>query len=125
MVLFRMESSSGPESSGERRASIRFLVSVPVTFGWEEGETRTEEGFTKDVSLSGAFVITQCCPPVNKEVTIDMVLQLFDDDRNAVKLRSVGRVIRVVPKAEPETHVHAGFAVACTFSDESLSQLVE
>jgi PilZ domain len=122
MVLFSMKPDPVPHRLPQRRASVRFQLSLPVIFSWGELEKHTAGGFTTNVSLGGAFVLSDQCPPEDTEVKLDLMLKSLDDQGSKINLQSVGSVTRVVKKREKDRLV--GFAVAGCFSDENLLQLV-
>jgi hypothetical protein len=117
-----MKPGLAPDRYPLQRASVRFQLSLPVIFSWGELEKHTAGGFTKDVSVGGVFVLSDHWPPEDAEVKLDLLLQSLGDRRSQINLQCVGRVTRVVKKKEKDTPV--GFAVAGSFNDENLLQLI-
>ncbi len=66
------------------RKSRRYPVGAAVSFWWkEEGSQHQGEGTSRDISETGAFVLTPACPPVGADVGLRIVFApLADAERN-------------------------------------------
>lgn len=71
-----MRITRATEHSVERRKAIRYRMRVPVIFRWDRARSNRfqGEGTTRDVSVSGIYVLTPTCPPVNSIVQMEVVL---------------------------------------------------
>jgi hypothetical protein len=63
----------------ERRRHFRFRMRAPATFTWEKSGSGLSkgEGITRDVSVKGAYVYSETCPPVNAVVHMEILLPSF------------------------------------------------
>jgi hypothetical protein len=80
----------------ERRNAIRYRLDAPVVFRWQDGSgKRLEgEGVTRDVSEVGAYVFSARCPPLHKEVEIEIVVPPLHGTPKAW-LKGIMQVLRV------------------------------
>jgi hypothetical protein len=80
----------------ERRNAIRYRLDTPVVFRWQDGSgKRLEgEGVTRDVSEVGAYVFSARCPPLHKEVEIEIVVPPLHGAPKAW-LKGIMQVLRV------------------------------
>jgi PilZ domain len=87
------------------RQTKRYRLRAPVVFSWEfpGGATLQAEGYTRDISPSGVFVLTSNQLPVGSIVNLEISLPSLRGQSSGAFLRTVGHVVR----AEV-----AGFAVA-------------
>lgn len=86
-------------SRGEQRTAVRYALQIPVTYRWiERGAAREAEGCTRDVSVRGAYVITEECPPCGANLRIKMSfpggsrggrLQWIDAEGSVVRVESL------------------------------------
>ena len=81
----------------ELRSSIRYRFAAPAIFTWEGPEARRlqGEGFTRDVSFNGAYVLTPTCPPPDALVTIEIFAPLHEIGLHDLRFLAEGRVVRV------------------------------
>jgi hypothetical protein len=95
----------------ELRSAIRYRITAPVVFTWPGlGDHRVQgEGVTRDVSKSGAFVLTPSCPPPGAAVRMEIWLFRFRSAGRPVTLVADARVVRVEHPALGEQV--GGFAV--------------
>jgi hypothetical protein len=80
----------------EFRAVERFAVRLPVFLNWrgaEEQECRAE-GFTRDISTRGMFVVTNNVPPEGRVLQFEIDLA-FDEGAPLTQVEGQGRVVRV------------------------------
>jgi PilZ domain len=103
----------------QRRTAVRYMLRLPVIFHWNDGLDHTEGGFTADVGLDGAFILTSRCPSVGSQVRIEVLLPSPGEDGSEVRIECVGQVVRVVNK--PGCH---GFGVWGVFDDDHLTRQV-
>jgi hypothetical protein len=93
----------------ERRAALRYQLAAPVGYSWE-GMASNEvkgSGMTRDVSMTGAYITTDTCPPVESSVQLTIFLTRRPGVASTVQIKGQGRVIRV----DRGEKVAAGFAV--------------
>lgn len=93
----------------EQRTVVRYPLEIPVVFRWiEQGLIRESEGRTRDVSVRGAFVLADDCPPCRARVEIKMSFPAGSHRERVGWVEAKGSVLRV----EPEWYSGAGgFAV--------------
>jgi hypothetical protein len=116
------------ESAVERRKSIRYRMNASVLFRWSGPENGhyQGEGATRDMSVSGAFVVTATCPPPNAVIQVEVFLPLQDGTSRAL-MKADMTVMRVEHDAEGLKR--SGFSAAgkgfslCTASERA-SRLV-
>lgn len=95
----------------ELRSAIRYRITASAVFSWPgPGDHRVKaEGVTRDVSKSGAFVLTPSCPPAGAVVRMEILLATFRTAGRSLKLVAEARVVRVEHPALDE--LGGGFAV--------------
>ena len=54
----------------QRRTAVRYKLRLPVIFHWNDGFEHTSGGFTSDVSLEGALILSKESPPVGARASI-------------------------------------------------------
>jgi PilZ domain len=82
------------QQQDERRSVVRYRTEVPVTFHWGSTDAnRTySEGVTRDISVAGAYVFSEICPPIDALVHVDILLPMSsgaDKPRMSAKMRVV------------------------------------
>lgn len=91
--IFRLQRS--PAGRREQRSAVRYPLEVPVIFQWtERGQARESSGWTRDVSVRGAFVQSADCPPYGTRVAIKMNFPAVLSRRTGC-IKAEGRVLRV------------------------------
>jgi len=83
----------------ERRKQNRFTIRLPVRFQFrdEQGTIQEGEGYTRDLSLQGAYIYTGTVPPAASIVGLVIYFtSLLEIDRN-VRWVAKARVLRVGP----------------------------
>ncbi len=98
----------------ERRSAVRYGLSFPVLFGWHGGPEGGHQGggFSKDVSTGGIYVACDReCPPLNTEITIEVLIPSPANESVALKLSAQGKVVRLGNSTEG-----TGFGVRANFS---------
>jgi len=113
--------SRGPtlERSVQRRAAVRYKLQLPVIFHWNDGREQTEGGFTSDVALDGALILSSKYPPIGCEVRIEILLPSPDRSGEELRIECTGKVTRVVDL--PGTKA---FGVHGIFDDDHLTRHV-
>jgi hypothetical protein len=104
----------------ERRAAVRYRLRLPVIFHWNDGMEHAEAGFTSDIALDGALILTSKCPPVGVDVRIEVLIPAPDDTEENIRIECVGKVTRVWE--------HPGltcFGMEGMFRDEHLTQVMQ
>ena len=96
----------------ERRQAKRYPLSAPARYRWNS-PSREGTGTTKDVSVSGAFVLSQVHPEGGAQIELEISLTNLDDNGPGIRLRGTGNVLRIARETE------AGFATAIRFDDEA------
>jgi hypothetical protein len=96
---------------------VRYRLRLPVIFHWNDGNERTEGGFTCDVAVDGALILSGRCPPVGADVRIEVLLPLPDQSAEDVRIECVGKVMRVW---EQSGSVY--FGVHGLFNDDQLTR---
>ena|SRR5580698_7748741 len=99
------------------RRAIRFPLEAPVTFWWNDtfGTRREGEGRSRDISESGAFILTRTCPPVGTRVGLKILLEEAAETTRAIRVEIDGHILRIDEISSPL--VVQGFAV---LSDEAI-----
>jgi len=95
----------------ERRAQDRYLLSARAVFSWEGPEKKRfeSEGVTRDMSSTGAFILTRSCPPAHTLVQVELFLPPIHGTVATVRMRADARVLRV--EYGPPGRQQSGFAV--------------
>lgn len=104
------------DRSLQRRAAVRYRLRLPVIFHWNDGKDHTEGGFTADVALDGAFILSSKCPPMGTSVRIEILLPTPDQSGGELRIECIGKVMRVVSQAGI-----TGFGVQGVFDDDHLT----
>ena len=107
------------EFNSQRRAAIRYKLQLPVLFHWNDGGERMEGGFTSDVALDGALILSSKCPPVGTEIRIEVLIPAPDGSGEEIRIECIGRVTRVVD--QPGC---TAFGVHGKFDDDHLTRQV-
>jgi hypothetical protein len=82
--------------SMEMRQNKRYRLKASVKFSWEheDGSTMRGEGYTRDISPAGVFVLTNDRLQSSTPVKLEVVLPSLSENRSGVLLRTQGRVVR-------------------------------
>jgi hypothetical protein len=105
----------------ERRTNVRYALSFPVLFRWQEelGEERQGGGFSRDVSTGGIYVsCDRECPAVNTKITVEVLVPSAKSALVALKLTAQGEVVRVNKAADG-----TGFGASVGFALEPLRSM--
>ena len=78
------------------RKNKRYRLRACVTFSAEQpdGIVIRNEGYTRDISSSGAFVFTSVLLPPGVTVKLEITLPSLRGERSGACLRTVGHVVR-------------------------------
>jgi hypothetical protein len=79
----------------------------------------TEGGFTTDVALDGALIVSSKCPPIGVDIRIEVLIPSPDQSAEEIRIECMGKVTRVAK--QPGT---GHFGVRGIFNDESLTRHV-
>jgi hypothetical protein len=101
----------------ERRAAMRYRLRLPVIFHWNDGTEQTGGGFTTDVALDGALILSSRCPPVGVDVRIEVLIPSPDQSGEEIRVECVGKVTRVA-----EQPGCGYFGVRGVFNDDHLTR---
>jgi hypothetical protein len=95
----------------EQRTESRCLLSARAVFSWEGPEQKKleGEGVTRDISSSGAFIVTTSCPPVYTVVHVELFLPPLHGTVATVRIRAEALVLRM--EHGPPGEQQSGFAV--------------
>ena len=83
------------DSPPERRNAMRYRLRLPVIFHWNDGADHTEGGFTSDVAVDGALILSSKCPPVGVDVRIEVLVPAPDHSAEEIRIECLGKVTRV------------------------------
>jgi hypothetical protein len=105
------------ELTMQRRTAVRYKLRLPVIFNWNDGTEHTGGGFTSDISLDGALIISSKCPPSGSNIRLEILLPAPDYSGEELKIECAGEVTRV-----EERPGSIAFGVRCVFEDDNLSR---
>lgn len=94
----------------------RYKLLLPVIFHWNDGMEHTEGGFTSDIALDGAMILSSKCPPIGAEIQIEVLLPSPDGKDEALRIECLARVTRIL------TQPCCGFGVRGIFDDGHLTR---
>jgi hypothetical protein len=80
----------------DQRQSKRYQLKTAVKFSWEsnQGGTSLGEGFTRDISPSGVFVLTSERLPLGSTVKLEVSLPSTRKGASGASLRTRGHIVR-------------------------------
>jgi PilZ domain len=78
------------------RQSKRYRLNASVTFSWQrpDGSTVRGEGYTRDISPCGVFVLTGDRLPSGAALDLEVALPSLRGQRTGARLRTHGHVVR-------------------------------
>ena len=93
------------------RKKMRFPVAAPVFFRWKDanGNEHRGEGTSRDISETGAFVLTAVSPPLGADIELRISLVGLLKTMTAGRMELGGRILRVEQTAAGRAI--GGFAV--------------
>lgn len=100
------------------RVAVWYRLRLPVIFRWNDGEERIEGGFTNDVAVDGALILSSKCPPVGCDIRLEVLIPCPDRVGDEFRIECIGKVTRVLEK--PGWHV---FGVDGVFDDQHLAKI--
>jgi hypothetical protein len=108
----RRQTTQTTRQQGERRSVVRYRTEVPVIFHWSPNgdEYWHGEGLTRDISVAGAHIFSDVCPPLNALVNVEILLPQSPEvikPRMSAKMR----VVRVDKEARQQKLGFSGFSV--------------
>jgi hypothetical protein len=79
------------------RRDMRYPVKAPVFFRWKDagGNEHQGEGISRDISETGAFVLSAAAPPPGADIELRISFPAVPDAMTAVPMQIDGRVLRV------------------------------
>lgn len=107
------------ERSVQRRSAVRYKLRLPVIFYWNDGIEHASGGFTSDVALDGALILSSTCPPIETEVRIEIVIPSPTHSCEELRIECIGKVTRVV-----DMPGCSAFGVEGMFDDDHLTRHV-
>lgn len=101
----------------EMRATVRYSLRAKVVFTWcdSQGTAREEQGYTRNISQRGAYVIAARSPGKGDRVMLSFFLPALAGESRELRIDAAGKVLRVETATEREAPM--GFAV----SNESIN----
>jgi hypothetical protein len=78
----------------QRRTAVRYKLRLPVIFHWNDGVEHTSGGFTADVALDGALILSRVCPSVGSEIRLEVLLPSLESENGELRIGCSGRVVR-------------------------------
>jgi hypothetical protein len=105
------------EITMQRRTAVRYKLRLPVIFNWNDGTDHTGGGFTSDVSLDGALIVSSRCPATGSSIRLEILLPSPDYSGEELKIECIGEVTRV-----DERPGYVFFGVRCVFDDDHLTR---
>lgn len=107
------------ESQAQRRRAVRYKLRLPVIFHWNEDFERTGAGFTSDIALDGALILSSECPPLGSHVRLAILIPPPDHSQEELLIECEGKVTRVLGQ-----NGASGFGVYGIFDDDHLTRHV-
>ncbi len=103
----------------QRRGAARYKLRLPVIFHWNEGVEHTSGGFTCDVALNGALILSKQCPPVGSEVRVEILLPSPETENEEICISCTGKVVH-----SSERTGYSEFGFQGVFQDDQLTRHV-
>lgn len=103
----------------QRRGAARYKLRLPVIFHWNEGVEHTSGGFTCDVALNGALILSKQCPPVGSEVRVEILLPSPETENEEICISCTGKVVHSSERAG-----YSEFGFHGVFHDDQLTRHV-
>jgi hypothetical protein len=102
----------------ELRKTNRYKLTAPVRFAWAslDGLPQCSEGSTRDINVSGVYVLSDALPPVGALVQLDILLPNLKGTALGMRLYGEGRVFRCERGPANKTGAtESGFAASVQF----------
>jgi PilZ domain len=93
----KMSSVSEGDYSSQVRRQIRYPLRAPVTFHWvgRDGMAHEGKGNSRDISESGAYIVTKNSPPMSADVMLEIRFPYLPELDRFHRIEMDGRVVRV------------------------------
>lgn len=114
--------------SVELRKANRYQMSATVFFFWMNKNEPEQygQGVTRDINLSGVYVLTNALPPVGARILMDILLPKLSDAGNGMHMTGEGVVLRVEPSGNNDAGAKVGgFAASVQFYPEKTELVLE
>ena len=115
-----MRSRSGPDRTSSVERPVRYKLQIPFIFYWNDGIEHAAGGFTIDLTLDRAMILSCKCPPIGADVRIEVLLPSPDKSGEELSIECISKVIRVAE--QPECNA---FEVHGIFDDDHLARLAD
>lgn len=79
----------------QRRSAVRYKLRLPVIFRWNDGVEHTSGGFTSDLALDGALIVSSDCPPLGSDVHVEVLFPSPERENEEVRIGCSGKVIHL------------------------------
>lgn len=81
----------------EMRRNKRYKLRAAVSFAFQQtdGSSLREEGYTRDISAAGVFVLTAARLASGTPVSLEVILPSLSEKPSGTFLRTQGRVVRL------------------------------
>ncbi len=107
------------ENSRHRRRVVRYGLQLPVIFHWNDGVEHTSGGFTSEVALDGAMILSRECPPVGCDVRLEVLLPSPERENEELRIGCAGKVTHLSKKSGV-----SAFGVRGVFQENELTRHV-
>lgn len=93
------------------RNAVRYALRAKAIFRWTDssGAKCEEQGYTRDISARGAFIVCRHWPPTGALLSLTIYLLTPSGPEKDLRMRAKGKVLRVELRSGPEKS--PGFAV--------------
>lgn len=83
-----------------------------MNFSWkdERGNLQQGQGFARDLSAGGLFLLSRSCPPAGVPIQFEAWLPALDPGSRILRMQGEGRVLRVETAVEADGEQWEGFA---------------
>ena len=106
----------------EMRKSARYCLMTRASFMWalQCGQSLSGEGITRDINISGVYIMADGLPPVGALIQMDIFLPNLTDSGSGMHLYGEGVVLRAEPRgARGDDSSESGFAASVQFYPET------
>jgi hypothetical protein len=99
----------------EMRKVARYRLVTKVSFMWalQCGQSLSGEGITRNINISGVYIMTDGLPPVGAFIQMDIFLPNLTDAGSGMQLYGEGVVLRAEPRDADSSE--SGFAASVQF----------
>ena len=98
----------------DKRKATRYPVKCPTTLCWTNGdqEKKASQSVTRDISLSGVFILDPASPPLGTRVQLSISVPNLAGTSHGLRVTATGEIIRV---DHIDSNTTSGFAAAVEF----------